>query len=170
MSRESAEAVQSRFPEDVCGILAQPGEESASAQWRVDIRKDALLSVLAFAKNTLGLTYLADITAVDYLNMPEPPAERFGLIYVLRSLEKGELLIFRALVPENDTEVESATSLWRGANWLEREIFDLFGISFRNHPNMIRILMPENFDYHPLRKDFPAPGVGYRDNFPIVPR
>ncbi|HNZ39596.1 MAG TPA: NADH-quinone oxidoreductase subunit C, partial [Candidatus Latescibacteria bacterium] len=60
--------------------------------------------------------------------------------------------------------------LWDAADWLEREVFDLFGITFHHHPNLIRILMPENFDAHPLRKDFPTEGVGYRDDFPIVTR
>ena len=167
MSQAHAEALQTEFPNLVLGIAPQPGP---SGQWRVDIRKEGVLQTLSHAKNAMGFRYLADITAVDYLALPNPPTERFGVIYVMRSLENGHPLVLRAFVSEDRPEIESATPLWKAADWLEREVFDLFGITFLHHPNLIRILMPENFDAHPLRKDFPTEGIGYRDDFPVVTR
>ena len=167
MNETPALALQSEFPDIVRGVARQSGVRE---QWRVDVSKDGVLPVLTYAKTRLGYCYLADITAVDYLSMPNPPEHRFAVVYVLRSREVAEPLVIRALVPENDAVVESVTPLWDAADWLEREVFDLFGITFHHHPNLIRILMPENFDAHPLRKDFPTEGVGYRDDFPIVTR
>jgi len=164
MSQSLAEQIKTQFADQVYGISEHAG------QWRVDIRREAALPVLTFARETLGLTYLADVTAIDNLRMPVQRPERFTVIYVLRSLETRQLLVVRAFVPESDPTIESATALWKAANWLEREVYDMFGITFRNHPNLIRILTPENFEGHPLRKDFPTAGIGYRDRFPVITR
>ena len=137
---------------------------------RMDVRADDVPLVLGYVKDELGLDYLAELTAADYLMMPVDTPERFAVIYIVRSLESGQQVTIRAWVSEEEPEVESATALWQAADWLEREVFDMFGIAFRNHPNMIRILMPEDFDGHPLRKDFPVQGTGYRDEFRVVTR
>ncbi len=93
---------------------------------------------------------LADLSAVDYLGQ----TPRFEVVYHLNSLERNVRL--RVKVPVNEgEEVESVTSLWQIANWLEREVWDMFGIRFSNHPNLKRILMYDEFEGHPLRKDYP---------------
>lgn len=99
------------------------------------------------------LNFLTDMTAVDYLAKKEP---RFEVVYHLTSLRTKQRLRVKVPVPETDPEVESLTPLWKGADWLEREVWDLFGIRFRGHPNLKRVLLYEEFQGHPLRKDYPV--------------
>jgi NADH-quinone oxidoreductase subunit C len=101
----------------------------------------------------LHLDFLSDITAVDYWKKQEP---RFEVVYQLHSLNGGKRLRVRVPVPEDDATVESLTPLWRGANFLEREVWDLFGIRFIDHPDLRRILLYDEFQGHPLRKDYPV--------------
>ncbi len=101
----------------------------------------------------LNFDFLSDITAVDYWQKKDP---RFELVYQLVSLRGRRRLRVRVPVSEEDAQVESLTPLWRGANFLEREIWDLFGIRFLGHPNLKRILLYEEFRGHPLRKDYPV--------------
>jgi len=101
----------------------------------------------------LEFNFLMDITAVDYLGKREP---RFEVVYHLYSLSKNHRLRVKVPVPEGDPVVDSLTPLWKGANWLEREVWDLFGIRFRGHPDLRRILLYEEFQGHPLRKDYPV--------------
>ena len=95
-----------------------------------------------------------DMTAVDWL----PSVPRFQLSYHLCSHKYKEVLRLRVMVDEADAAVESITSVWAGANYYEREVFDLFGIRFEGHPNLRRIMMPEEWVGHPLRKDYPVEG------------
>jgi NADH-quinone oxidoreductase subunit C len=99
------------------------------------------------------LNFLTDITAVDYLGKKEP---RFEVVYHLTSLRTRQRLRVKVPVPETDPEVESLTPLWKGADWLEREVWDLFGIRFCGHPDLKRVLLYEEFQGHPLRKDYPV--------------
>ncbi len=102
----------------------------------------------------LAFTYLCDVTAVD--RMPLEP--RFELNYHLVSLSRRERLRVKVRVGSDSHAVESVTSVWTGANWHEREVFDLFGVRFEGHPDLRRILMPEDWEGHPLRKDYPVEG------------
>jgi len=101
----------------------------------------------------LGYDFLSDITAVDYWQKKEP---RFEVVYQLVSLGNRRRLRVRVPVPESDPSVESLTPLWRGANFLEREVWDLFGIRFIDHPDLRRVLLYEEFQGFPLRKDYPV--------------
>jgi len=101
----------------------------------------------------LRLDFLSDITAVDYWQKKEP---RFEVVYQVAALKGGWRLRVRVPVPENDAAVESLTPLWKGANFLEREVWDLFGIRFIDHPDLRRVLLYEEFQGHPLRKDYPV--------------
>lgn len=104
----------------------------------------------------LAMNFLVDLTAVDYIGRE---AERFEVVYHLRSFKSGHRLRVKALVadPEDGSNpiIDSACELWASANWFEREVWDLYGIKFRNHPDLRRILMYEEFVGHPLRKDYP---------------
>ena len=101
----------------------------------------------------LGYDFLSDITAVDYWQKKQP---RFEVVYQLISRGHRRRLRVRVPVPESDPSVESLTPLWRGANFLEREVWDLFGIRFIDHPDLRRVLLYEEFQGYPLRKDYPV--------------
>lgn len=101
----------------------------------------------------LDYDFLSDITAVDYWRKKEP---RFEVVYQILSRRRRRSLRLRVPVPENDPAVESLTPLWRGANFLEREVWDLFGIRFIDHPDLRRILLYDEFVGYPLRKDYPV--------------
>ena len=113
---------------------------------------DQVENVARFLKTTAGLDFnlLASVTAIDYL-------DRFDVVYQLRSLARGVDFIFRVEVDRDQAVVPSVTSVWRAADFQEREIYDLMGIEFANHPNLKRILLYDEFDGHPLRKDWRLP-------------
>lgn len=114
-----------------------------------------VLEVLGILKRELGFIYLEDLTAVDYLEIKSP---RFEVVYHLYRFGKKHEDNFRIRVKtplaDDSLAIDSVTSIWSGANWLEREVYDMFGIVFDGHPNLQRILMPEDYDEFPLRKDF----------------
>lgn len=109
------------------------------------------------ADSDLRMDMLSDITSIDYLNLARLP--RFDVVYHLYSLPHYHRLRLKAPVDEAECSIDTITSVWSGANFMEREIYDLMGIEFDGHPNMTRILMPENWEGHPLRKDFPIGGA-----------
>lgn len=114
------------------------------------IKKEGILPVLSFLKDD-GFELLLDITAVDYLGRNP----RFEIVYHLLSFKDKWRLRVKTAVEEEKPEVSSVTSLWKNADWLEREVWDMYGIVFEGHPNLKRILMYEEFKGHPLRKDYP---------------
>lgn len=122
------------------------------------VDKRWIVAMLRALKTDAGVRFnmLSDVTAVDYLNLEREP--RFDVIYQIYSFELKQGLRLKAPVAEEDCRIDSICELWSGANFLEREIWDMFGIEFVNHPNLERLLMPENWKGHPLRKDFPIGG------------
>jgi NADH-quinone oxidoreductase subunit C len=102
----------------------------------------------------LRFDFLMDLTAVDYLGFGRVP--RFEVVYNLYSLANNLRLRLRVPVPEEDPVIRTVTHLWKAANWAEREVWDMFGIRFEGHPNLKRILLYEEFQGHPLRKDYPV--------------
>jgi NADH-quinone oxidoreductase subunit C len=100
----------------------------------------------------LRFTFLAELTAVDFF----PRAPRFELIYILVSIDHRARLRLKVRLPDQDARVRTVSAIWPAANWLEREVWDLFGIEFAGHPDMRRLLMPEDWEGHPLRKDHPV--------------
>jgi NADH-quinone oxidoreductase subunit C len=115
---------------------------------------DRIAEVCAFAKKELGFDFLVDLSAVDELG--EDP--RFTVVYELSGLKHGCRLRLKTRVSEETPELPSVTSVWRGADWHEREAYDMLGVRFRGHPDLRRILMWEGYPYFPLRKDFPLAG------------
>ena len=99
---------------------------------------------------------LSAVTGVDW--WPREP--RFEVVYFLHSLERNARLRLSVRLGEGEA-VDSVCAVWRGANWYEREVFDLFGVHFRNHPNLERIMLPADWEGHPLRKDYPVHGYKY---------
>ncbi len=116
----------------------------------------------------LDYDFLVDVTAVDFLKLARKP--RFGVVYNLCSRRRVHRMRVMAMVDEDTCQIRTATDLWNGAEWPEREVYDLFGIRFEGHPDLRRIMMPDTFEDHPLRKDYPLRGRGERNRFPIVTR
>ncbi|MCL2641105.1 MAG: NADH-quinone oxidoreductase subunit C [Phycisphaerales bacterium] len=140
---------------------------------QVVVPKTMLTEIVSFLKSDPELNYnmLADVSAVDYLNYPGAPKDgRYGLVYVLDSVPNAKRLILRVFVDDGEMEVDSLVPLYAAADWLEREVFDMFGIKFNNHPNLKRILTSDDFHAHPLRKNYPITGKGEREDYPVVTR
>ena len=109
---------------------------------------DAVIPILEYLKLEAGFDYLVDVTAVDYPNRPE----RFDLVYILYSFSRNERIRIKTRIPEG-FQPATAVTVHLTADWLEREVFDMFGIEFAGHPNMRRILLPDEWQGYPLRKD-----------------
>jgi NADH-quinone oxidoreductase subunit C len=129
-----------------------------------------LIEVLKALKDECGFALLAELGATDYLGYPGWTRARFEVHYVLRNLETNERLVVKAGVNDPDPSLPSAVPLWPGADWMEREVYDMYGINFADHPDLRRILMPDEFTAFPLRKDYPLRGRGERHNFPRLTR
>lgn len=136
---------------------------------RVVVSADKVHALLTTLKEQHGFDMLVDITTVDYLEY-EGATDRFGVVYCVLNTETGERLVVKTHVNDPSPTLPTATNLWRGADWMEREVFDMFGITFAGHPDLRRILMPEEFTSYPLRKDYPLKGRGERHNFPVITR
>jgi NADH-quinone oxidoreductase subunit C len=122
------------------------------------VARDALLGVLAHCRDDAALAFdvLMDLTAVDYQKFPgREDGPRFEVVYHLYSIGHGHRVRLKVPVEQDDPVVPTATGLWPIANWLEREVWDMFGIRFDGHPDLRRLLMYEEFEGHPLRKDYP---------------
>ncbi len=129
----------------------------------VRVERDQLTAFMKFLKEDreLNFNYLTDVTGVDYLNMEREP--RFDVVYQLYSFKNNFRIRVKVGLPEDDLDVASMTPLWKAANWLEREAFEMYGFNFTGHPDLRRLLTPDVFDGHPLRKDYPLQGRGERD-------
>ena len=157
--------VQEQYSDAILDVSDARGELT------ITVRKDAIYELMAFLKNDSELAYnlLADVTAVDYSLMEDILMKydyaRFVVVYHLLSTERKERLRVKVPVHEKELSVPSVTSIWKVANWLEREAYDMFGINFENHPDLRRILMPDDYEGYPLRKDYPLRGRGERETF-----
>jgi NADH-quinone oxidoreductase subunit C len=132
----------------------------------VTVTVDVIVRVCGFLKTDPELAFdmLIDLTAVDMYR----PGARFEVVYLLYSLKNTRYLRLKVLVGEDHSVVPTLTGVWPAANWHERETFDMFGIRFAGHPDLRRLYMPEEFEYHPLRKDFPLMGIP--DSLPLPRR
>ncbi|MBX7167195.1 MAG: NADH-quinone oxidoreductase subunit C [Pirellulales bacterium] len=138
-------------------------------QSRVVVPREQAYAAMEWLRDERRFDLLIDVTCVDYLNYRDA-TDRFGLVYLLANSESNERITVRVFVNEPDPEVDSVVPLWEGANYVEREVYDMFGIVFRGHPDLRRILMPQEFEAFPLRKDYPLQGRGERHNFPVITR
>jgi NADH-quinone oxidoreductase subunit C len=128
-----------------------------------------LYDLLACLKDECGFDYLCDVAGIDYLNYPGA-TDRYAVVYALVNLATGERVFVKAMANDPDPELPSAVPLWKGADWMEREVYDMFGVRFAGHPDLRRILMPSEFTAYPLRKDYPLRGYGERHNFQTITR
>ncbi len=117
------------------------------------IKKTDILKAFTRLKNDFGFNMLIDLGGIDY---EKNASKRFGLFYILYSIEKNSRIIIKIDVPENDLAVDSIVSIFPNANWYEREVYDMYGITFTGHPNLKRIYNPDDYDAFPMRKEFPV--------------
>lgn len=147
-SLDKAHALRDKLGSSFLGLREDRGEVTV---W---VESAAWIRAASFLKTEQGCRVLSDLTAVDYLDR-EP---RFDLSAILLDHYGRQDLRLKTMLPEEDARAESLSDLWPGAGWFEREIYDLFGISFDNHPDLRRILLPEDYQGNPLRKDYPVTG------------
>ncbi len=146
--KEIATLITELYPGEVVGIAQSANQIS------VIVRKDRIKDILKDLRDvpSLGFDLLSDLCGVDY---PDEKKPRFEVVYHLFSLTHRHMIRIKAGVPADDCSIESVVDLWAGADWFERECYDMFGIRFDGHPDLRRILMPEDWEGHPLRKDYP---------------
>ena len=139
------------FPDALLGSHADVGDATAL------LDPAQLVAVMRFLRDDEATAFemLMDLTAVDHLGRREP---RFEVVYHLYSVARGHRLRVKVAVPESAPEVASLCPVWPAANWMEREVWDLYGIRFEGHPDLRRLLLYEEFEGHPLRKDYPKTG------------
>jgi NADH-quinone oxidoreductase subunit C len=148
VSRAALDILVGRFPDGVIETHAFRGDETAV------VRRANVKEILKFLRDDPETSFemLADLTCVDYLGK----TPRFEVVYHLHSLTKRHRLRIKAGVPEEAPTIDTVTDLWLAAGWLEREVWDLYGVRFEGHPDLRRILLYEEFVGHPLRKDYPT--------------
>lgn len=137
------------------------GEEFQFIEYRdeltISFDKKNVNAICKFLKEDTDLQFnlCEDVTAIDWARRKN----RFTVVYHIYSLKNNFRLSLKADVDESDCSIDSVSSIWRTANWEEREAYDMYGIKFNNHPDLRRMYMPEEFEYYPLRKDFPLMGI-----------
>jgi NADH-quinone oxidoreductase subunit C len=157
--KEIAEKIKEKFPDQVVDVAEFRDQVS------VIVKRDQIVAMLRYLHDDplLSFDHLQDLTAADYLNKKDV---RFEVVYTLYSIRFRHNIRIRAQVPDNDPKISSVVPIWAGANWHERECFDMFGIVFTGHPDLRRILMPEDWEGHPLRKDYPLKGPEFEQDWP----
>jgi NADH-quinone oxidoreductase subunit C len=155
----------SRLQDDFSAALVR------TVEWRgeltVTVTRDRLHEVAQFLRNdpAMDFDYIVHVSSVDW---PDDE-ERFEVVYEFYSIRKRHQIRLKTRVPEADCIVDSLTDLWKGADFMEREVYDMMGIRFRHHPDLRRILLPDDYtEGYPLRKDFPLRGKGWRDTFEFL--
>lgn len=148
-SESLIESLREKFSGDIKNVYEFRGETTFT------VDSSSLLDICKNLKHEYRFLYIADLTAVDYLEVKYP---RFEVVYYLHRFDENyddnSRLRLKAELDGKHPEIDSVTSVWKSANWLEREVYDMFGIVFKGHPDLRRILMPEDYEEFPLRKDF----------------
>jgi NADH-quinone oxidoreductase subunit C len=146
-----ATILNARFADFIEEIIEARGEVT------VVVQRAGLVPMMTFLRDepSLKFNFLSDVSGVDLGEFAEP---RFAVAYHLYSLPHNHRLRLKVFLAEDDAWVPTISGIWTSANWMEREIYDMFGVDFTNHPDLRRILMPADYEGHPLRKDFPTKG------------
>jgi NADH-quinone oxidoreductase subunit C len=149
MEELTNQRIQERFTEKFGNSILKT--EEPYNMLTITVKRENILEILNFIyrDTELGFTFLTDITGIHY-----PENDELGAVYHLHNMPKNKRIRIKAFFPKSDPVIDSATSLFSGANWMERETFDFFGIIFKGHPNLKRILNVEDMDYFPMRKEY----------------
>lgn len=144
-------ALNARFADFIEEVIEARGEVT------VVIQRAGLVPMMIFLRDepSLRFNFLSDISGVDLGEFAEP---RFAVVYHLYSLPHNHRLRLKVFLAEEDARVPTVSGVWKSASWMEREIYDMFGVDFTDHPDLRRILMPADYEGYPLRKDFPTKG------------
>ena len=146
--------LRAEFPQEIVQEYTNHG------QMVVIIRPDRIVAILRFLRDdqALAMNHLRSLCGVDNARRKDPGLSRFEVVYNLYSISQRHEIRLRAEVGDKDPVIDSVVELWPGANWLERETYDLMGIRFNNHPDLRRVLLPDDWQGHPLRKEYPLKG------------
>ncbi len=149
-----AKMIEEKFAEQVLSTMTYAGQVAVS------LKKDQIKDICLFLRDepSLKMDHLADLTAVDYSRYPGDNGPRFEVVYNLISTVYRHRIRLKIRVPEEDPRVDTVSSVWHTADWHERETYDLMGIKFDGHPDLRRILLTEDWEGHPLRKEYPLKG------------
>jgi NADH-quinone oxidoreductase subunit C len=149
-----AKMIEEKFAGQVLGTMSYAGQVG------VLLKKDMIKDVCLYLRDepSLKMDHLADLTAVDFSQYPGDAGPRFEVVYNMISTVYRHRIRLKVRVPEEDPRVDSVASIWQTANWHERETYDLMGVRFDGHPDLRRILLPEDWEGHPLRKEYPLKG------------
>ncbi|MGE5172586.1 MAG: NADH-quinone oxidoreductase subunit C [Betaproteobacteria bacterium] len=149
-----AKMIEEKFTGQVLGTTMHAGQVG------VMLKKEMIKDICLFLRDepTIKMDHLADLTAVDFSRYPGDAGARFEVVYNLISTAHRHRIRLKVRVPEEDSRIDSVASIWHTANWHERETYDLMGIRFDGHPDLRRILLPEDWEGHPLRKEYPLKG------------
>lgn len=157
---DEIEALAAEFGEDIIEVVVYSEERS------VRVSKERIADICRFLRERRGFNLFVDLGGADRFT----EEDRYEVIYNLVSIEKSKRIRLRVRVDEDDMTVPTVSDVYRAANWNEREAWDMFGLKFEGHPDLRRMYMPEDFEYHPLRKEFPVLGVpGSLPLPPLVP-
>lgn len=143
------DALSEKYSEEVIHVYQSSGDTY------VRVEADSIVEICTFLKEEHHFIYLTDVFGIDRYTSEE----RFEVVYNIVSLRDGTRLFVKIRCEEENPEVDSVAGIWKAADWAEREAYDMFGIQFRNHPDLRRMYMPEDFRYFPLRKEFPLLGI-----------
>jgi len=173
------QCIAERFPD--LGLTPRPlldrgakfsaGAAAAVDQFFIAVPAGRLVEVMTFLRDDARCRFeqLCDVTCVDYLNFPDA-RDRYGVNYSLLSLTYGHRLWVKCYANDPKPAVPSVQPIWPGADWMEREVFDMFGVTFAGHPDLRRILTWDGFEAYPLRKDYPLRGRGEREDYEQITR
>lgn len=161
--------IRPEIVEAICQQFPAATRSEFRGQVRLTVPAEVIHPVLQTLKTQHGFDLLVDVTCVDYLYY-RGAKDRFALVYLLANTTTNERITVRTFVNDPEPHVPSVVDLWEAAHWLEREVWDMFGIRFDGHPDLRRILLPEGFEAFPLRKDYPLQGRGQRHNLPVLTR
>ena len=147
--QHTVEKLSENFPDGFVNVYQSTGDTF------VQVESESILEICKYLKEELHFIYLNDIFGIDRFTSED----RFEVAYNLVSLRDRERLFLKTRLPEEEPVLESVTNIWKSASWMEREVYDMFGVKFTNHPDFRRIFMPEDYEYFPMRKEFPLLGI-----------
>lgn len=147
--QKTVDTLTNEFPDSVIDLYQSSGDTF------IRVERDAIVDICRVMKEKLHYIYLSDVFGIDRYTSEE----RFEIVYNLLSLRDLSRVFLKVRCEEEHPEVESVSSVWPAASWFEREVYDMFGVHFTNHPDLRRIYLPEDFEYYPLRKEFPLLGI-----------